>query len=68
MELERIHEILKSQSIDDENLAIALAQMFKEFSNDESLKRNVVKDIDRINNDLENERKRLINMRLNSDL
>lgn len=68
LEFDEINQVLKDNGVDNDNLASALAELFSLYTEDERVKRRVIKDIDRVQNDFEEERKRLTNARLNSDL
>ncbi|MDW4052603.1 hypothetical protein QI258_06275 [Staphylococcus saprophyticus] len=68
LKFDEIDQILKDNGVDNTNLASALSELFSLYTEDERVKRRVIRDIDRVQNDFKDEQNRLTNARLNSDL
>ncbi|MBM0844812.1 hypothetical protein D0420_05585 [Staphylococcus saprophyticus] len=55
LKLDEIDKVLKDNGVDNENLAVALSELFSLYTDDERLKRSVISDIDRVNKDMSQE-------------
>ena len=52
LKFDEIDQVLKDNGVDNENLAVALSELFSLYTDDERLKRRVISDIDRVNKDM----------------
>lgn len=55
LKFDEIDQVLKDNGVDNENLAVALSELFSLYTDDERLKRSVITDIDRVNKDMSQE-------------
>ena len=55
LKLDEIDKVLKDNGVDNENLAVALSELFSLYTDDERLKRSIISDIDRVNKDMSQE-------------